>query len=108
MDLRAFLEELKNLKKLSEELFYYVEENEKVKSENLDVFLLELQKIIPKIIFFNEQTQIGDSNWLNVILEDLEMGIINEDIILFMDTLYNGLVSLIDEYIEIITEAMYE
>lgn len=108
MDLKCFLLELESLNKYIDDFLIFIHENQRIDQEKLQVLMQYLDKIIPKWIFFIEQTEIGTVENLNQTLTDIEYGIENDDIVYFMDTLCNGIGTLAVQYIDVITEAVYE
>lgn len=108
MDLECFLKDLMRLREDIEEFVVCVIESQRINSDILNCLMKSMDSVVPKWIFFVEQTEIGTIEQINQRLVDLEYGITNNDVVYFADALCNGVGNLIVQYIDVITEVLDE
>lgn len=108
MDLECFLQDLIRLRDYIDEFVICVIERQMIDREKLNYMMESMESVVPQWLFFVEQTGIGTMEFINQRLADLEYGITNNDVVYFADTLCNGVGNLIAQYINVITEVLYE
>lgn len=108
MDIVKLEDQLELLMNLIEETASNIEESNRQGLNCLPALLESIQKVLPDLFYFIEQTQIGSKEMILSILQDITDAVQKSDEVLLLDSLIFGLQSLLREYCDIINEALYE
>lgn len=106
MNLEQFLNALKNLISLAEMAVEKAGKDRTTRGDYTNQLLLSMEKIVPDWLVLIEQTGLGNKEDLEQVVSDIEYAITNDDIVVYMDVLLNGLIELINQYYTAISEAL--
>ncbi|MGN0169375.1 MAG: hypothetical protein ACI39H_01265 [Lachnospiraceae bacterium] len=108
MDLRKMTAQMDELIEMIDHVVTLLEEGKKEYREEMKKLFEDLNAFLPGIFYFIEQTEIGSVEMIVQIIKDVEEGIAKDDTALLSDSLLFGLESTLEQYKEIINEALYE